>query len=205
MKRTFAFSTALLLALTACGGGEPAADMESGSEASEPAAETEAPATAGEPEAPAPGEMTMPDWYQYDEANNAVTLDIVSGNVPANNYWNYQGYANGEVTVVVPVGAEVTLNFTNEDPNMAHSIGVAPFTSNPPASVAPDPVFEGAITSNATSMTEGTLTGESETITFTASEAGEYSLACYIPGHAVSGMWIGFNVSDAGDAGIMGN
>ena len=75
----------------------------------------------------------MPEWFQYDEAANTVTLDLVAGQNSDNNYWNYNGYANGEVTVVVPTGAQVTINFSNQDPNMGHSVGVASVTSNPPA------------------------------------------------------------------------
>lgn len=198
MKRTFALSTALLLALSACGGGEPAeTGGEMGEEAAAGGMEAEASATASQ-------ELQTPDWYQYDEAANTVTLDIVAGETPDINHWNYNGYGNGEITVVVPVGAQVTINFSNQDPNLAHSIGVAGFSSNPPANLQPEPVFEGAISSNPTDMTAATMTGESETVTFTASQAGEYSLACYIPGHAVSGMWIGFTVSDAGEAGVRG-
>lgn len=200
MKRFPAFSTALLVALTACGGGEPAADA--GMDESAAGGEMAGEASGGEMASDA---LAMPDWYAYDEAANAVTLDIVSGSTSDNNYWNYNGYAQGEITVVVPAGASVTINFTNEDPNnMTHSIGVAPFTSNPPAMVAPEPVFAGAITSNAASQAEATATGASETITFTADTAGEYSLACYVPGHAVAGMWILFTVSDSGEAGVRG-
>lgn len=200
MKRTFAFSTALLLALGACGGSD------AGNGETEMASEAAAEPAAQEPAADAAGsmELQMPEWFQYDEAANAVTIELVAGSNSDNNYWNYNGYENGEVTVVVPAGAEVTVNFSNEDPNLAHSVGIAAFSSNPPASLDPEPVFAGAISSNPTSMTEGTLTGESESITFTADAAGEYSLACYIPGHAVSGMWIGFTVSDAGEAGVRG-
>jgi sulfocyanin len=147
--------------------------------------------------------LTMPSWYQHDAAANTVTLDIVAGSTDANNHWNFNGYSSGDATVVVPVGTTVTVNFSNQDPNMAHSIGVASFTSNPPAMLDPTPVFEGAITSNAADMMNATGTGESETITFTADAAGDYSLACYVAGHAVAGMWILFQVSDAGEAGVL--
>lgn len=196
MKRFPALSTALLFVLAACGGGEPPADTASMDEAGE---------AAGEAQTAAGDALQMPDWYQYDEATNSVTLDIVSGNTSDNNYWNFNGYYGGSITVVVPAGASVTINYSNEDPNnMVHSIGVAPFTSNPPAMVEATPVFEGAISSNAASATEATATGESETITFTAGEAGEYSLACYVPGHAVGGMWVLFTVSAEGEAGVRG-
>jgi sulfocyanin len=192
MKR-FAFSTALFVGLAACGGGEPAAEA--------PMEETAAPAAEAAPAAAA-GEMTMPSWYQQD--GNAVSLDIVAGQTPTGNYWNFNGAQNGAMTVVVPVGAEVTINFQNDDPNMAHSIGVSGDFDTAPAMVDPTPVFAGAISSNPTSMTEATMPGQSETVTFTASEAGEYTLVCYIPGHAVSGMWIRFVVSADGEAGVMG-
>lgn len=191
MKR---FALGLMaLSIAACGGGEPAADdasMEQPAEA--PADQAEMPA----------GELTMPDWYQMD--GNNVTLDITAGLTDAGNYWNYNGYQNGNLTITVPEGANVTINFVNEDPNMPHSIGVHPAFDSPPASPSTTPVFEGAITENPTSMTEATMpNGDSETITFTASEAGEYTLVCYIPAHTISGMWIRFVVSAEGEAGAM--
>lgn len=192
MKRT-AFMTALLLGLAACGGSETAEQA--------PATETaEAPADAAE--AAAPGEITQPEWYQIDGSN--VTLDIVAGATPKGNYWNYNGYQFGEASIVVPVGANVTINFSNSDPNMAHSIGISQGFESAPAVVEPVAVFEGAISSNPTSMTEATLPGQSTSISFVASEAGEYSMVCYIAGHAVSGMWIKFVVSADGEAGVLG-
>jgi sulfocyanin len=193
MKR-FYLSTALLFGLAACGGGEPAADNSQAATESAPAA-TEA-------AAPASGEMTMPSWFTVDGSN--VSMDIVAGATDRGNYWNYNGVQFGEMTITVPVGANVTINFSNEDPNMAHSIGVSQGFDTAPAMVEATPIFDGAISSNPTSMTDATLPGQSETVTFTASEAGEYTLVCYIPGHAVSGMWIRFVVSADGDAGVTG-
>lgn len=193
MKRSV-FSTAVVFALAACGGGEPAAEAPADTSADAPAA--------AETAAPAAGEMTMPAWFQMN--GNAVTLDIVAGKTNKGNYWNFNGAQFGEATITVPVGAEVTINFSNEDPNMAHSIGISPGFDTAPAMVDVTPVFAGAISSNPTSMTEATMPGQSETITFTASEAGNYSMVCYIPGHAVSGMWIHFNVSAEGEAGVSG-
>ena len=193
MKRTFGIYVALVVGLTACGGGEPAADA--GGSGGAPAAEPSG----------APGALTMPDWYRYDEGGNTVTLDITAGMTSDLNYWNYNGYTNGAATIVVPVGATVTINFTNQDPIMAHSIGVASFTSSPPAALNATPAIEGAISSNPTSMTESTLSGQSESFTFTAAQAGDFSLACYTPGHAVAGMWVGFTVSDSGEAGMRQN
>lgn len=192
MKRIL--SMALVFGLSACGGSEPAEGNASSAPAGEPAAQ---PAQ----EAPS-GAMTQPDWFRVDGTN--VEMDIVAGQTSKGNYWNYNGAQYGEMTITVPVGSQVTINFQNNDPNMAHSIGISPGFTTAPAVVDPSPVFEGAISANPTSMTEATMPGESEVVTFTASEAGEYSMVCYIAGHAVSGMWIHFNVSAEGEAGVSG-
>ncbi|WP_425153915.1 sulfocyanin-like copper-binding protein [Candidatus Palauibacter sp.] len=139
-----------------------------------------------------------------DERSRTVTIDLVAGSTDSNNRWNFNGYANGEATVVVPEGYTVTVNFENRDPVNYHSVGVLERAASYPA-IFDDavPVFEGAITANATSMTEATApAGGTETISFTASTAGDYALVCPIPAHAVTGMWIGFEVSASGDSGL---
>ena len=105
MKRS-AFTPALFLGLAACGGSETA-EMDTAAETPEAApAQTEM-----------AGEMTMPSWFAMD--GNNVTLDIVAGQTDKGNYWNYNGAQFGEMTITVPVGANVTVNFSNDDPNMA--------------------------------------------------------------------------------------
>ncbi len=190
MKRS-AFSTALFLGLAACGGSD-SADMDAPADAA-PAATAPA-ATAGA--------MTMPSWYRMN--GDQVELDIVAGQTDRGNYWNYNGAQFGEMTITVPVGSNVTINFSNNDPNMAHSVGISADFDTAPAMVDPVPVFAGAISPNPTSMTEGTLPGQSATISFVASEAGEYTMVCYVAGHAVSGMWVKFVVSADGEAGVTG-
>jgi sulfocyanin len=194
MKRIAPLGMALLLGLAACGGSESADNAP----AMEESAAAEQPA---EQEAMS-GEMTQPDWFQADGQN--VTLEIVAGKTNKGNYWNFNGYQHGEVTITVPVGANVTIHFHNNDPNMAHSLGIVNGFSTPPASIEPTPVFDGAITADPTSMTDATLPGEDETVTFTAATAGQYAMVCFIPGHAVSGMWLHFNVSADGEAGVTG-
>lgn len=192
MKRfTKLGTTPLLLALLACGGGEPASEAPATEAAGEAAAE------------PAPAAPQAADWFQIDEANQTVTLDVVAGSTTDNNSWNFNGFYNGNATVTVPEGYAVTINFSNQDPNMAHSVGVDSRTGNfPPNFTDPTPAFAGAISSDPTSLTAATMPGESETVSFTADAAGEYSLVCYIPGHAVTGMWIHFNVSADGASGV---
>ena len=184
------------LVVGACGGGEPA---ESGTEGgdSAPAAQPATPART-----PPTGPMTVPDWFAVDNAARTVTLDVVAGLTPDNNYWNFNGAINGNTAITVPEGYRVVVNFTNRDPNMAHSLGISTETSNFAVPPQPNPVFEGAITQNPGSMVDGTMPGESETVEFVADRAGSYSMVCYIPGHSAVGMWLYFNVSADGQAGI---
>ena len=192
MKRIAALGTTpLFLALMACGGGDAGTD--------------EAPAGAATEEAPPAeaAEAAPADWFQIDEGAQTVTLTLIAGATADNNSWNFNGYYNGNATVTVPEGYTVTVNFTNQDQNMAHSVGIDERTGNFPPNIAdPAPVFAGAMSSNPTSLSEATMPGESESFTFTADAAGSYSLTCYIPGHAVTGMWIGFNVSSDGSSGV---
>ena len=106
----------MLSVAVACGGGSDA--------------ETEAPATAEPAEAPAPEpasamEMTMPDWFQVDEASQTVTMTITAGLTNAQNYWNFNGFTkDGGNSITVPEGYTVNIEFVNNDPNMAHSLGI---------------------------------------------------------------------------------
>jgi len=198
MKRRFAYTTAFAFALfaAACGGGEP-----SGGEGAA-TMEEEAPAAAEEEGG---GAITMPAWFSHDEGAGTVTLNLIAGETTDNNSWNYNGYFGGEGEIFVPAGTEVTITMDNQDQNMAHSVGVDSRRSNFPANFSdPTPVFDGAITSNPTSLTEATLPGESETITFVADQPGEYSLVCYVPGHAAVGMYIHFTVTEDGTVGFRG-
>ena len=95
----------------------------------------------------------------------------------------------------MPEGYAVTINFTNNDANMAHSIGVTakptgPFSATPSVT----PAFEGGMSSNPASMTDATKKDATEVVKFTAATVGDYTLACFVPGHATSGMWINLKV-----------
>jgi sulfocyanin len=128
----------------------------------------------------------------FDSTTNTVTYPIVAGLTSANNAWNFNGYANGNMTIVVPVGARVVIPFSNLDGNVPHSMGlIAGSTSNLVA--APDqPLIFGASTRR---YETGIRSVERDVVRFTASDAGEYLMVCGVPGHAAGGMWIRFHVS----------
>ena len=147
--------------------------------------------------------LSVPEWMTVNEGGKTMTLRIEAGSTADNNSWNFNGHYNGDATVVVPEGFAVTIEFKNNDPALAHSIGVDSRTGGfPPMFDTAEPLFPGAISSNPMSATDATRPGASETIEFTASTAGEYSLVCYVPAHALAGMWIGFTVSADGEAGV---
>ncbi len=199
MKRIFALS--LVAVLAACGGGEPASDEAPAESGTEPAAQPAQPSNASSGPT---GEMTMPSWFEVDEANQTVNVTLTAGATSDANYWNFNGATNGNLAITVPEGFTVNLTLVNDDPNMAHSVGVEEEVGGFSAAPQPSPAFDGAVTSNPTSMVDGTMPGEEETITFTADAAGNYSLVCYIPGHAATGMWVRFNVSSDGSMGVQG-
>ena len=177
-----------------CGGGGDGAAGEGTAATGQPA-ETEA--------SEAATSLGMPDWMSVDEAGQSVTIELIAGKDDSNNRWNFNGFSRGNGTIVVPAGYTVTINFRNDDPNIAHSVGVDAQTGNFPATFQdPQPVFAGAISSSPTSMQEATQPGASESLTFAADAAGEYALICYIPAHAATGMWIRFNVSADGEVGF---
>ena len=154
---------------------------------------------------PAAGQsnLTMPDWMSVDHAAKTISIEIIAGKSNANNNWNFNGFANGEASVVVPEGYAVSLTFKNNDPNMVHSIGVGERLDAYPAMMEnATPVFTGAMSTNPTDMMNATKSGASETLSFSADKAGDYALICYIPAHATTGMWIGFSVSAEGKAGL---
>lgn len=182
--------------LFACGGGEPSEGGAAGSGAGAP--------PAAQPAGPTPptGPMTVPDWYAVDHTARTVRLTVTAGSTPANNYWNFNGAINGDLAITVPEGYRVTIEFTNRDPNMAHSLGISPLTTSFSMPPEPTPVFAGAITQNPGSMIDGTMPGETETVEFVAERAGSYLMVCYIPGHTAVGMWVFFNVSAGGEVGV---
>jgi FtsP/CotA-like multicopper oxidase with cupredoxin domain len=188
-----------LLVFAACGGGDapdPAPE----------AAPATTPAPAPETAMPAPptGPLTMPEWYAVDHDARTVHLTVTAGSTPDNNHWNFNGKIRGASAIVVPEGYAVTIELVNRDPLMAHSLGIQAGFTNPMVPPTPDPAFDGAMTPNPQSVAESTLPGQSATIEFVATTAGNYAMVCYVPGHAALGMWLYFDVSADGGAGVRG-
>lgn len=192
VRFTTILSTILVAGLWACGGQTDDTDVMEADTAG--MAETGAmdDETMG-------GELSTPDWMTIDATAQTVTMEIQAGSSDANNYWNFNGLYAGNGSITVPQGYSVTINFTNSDPTQPHSLGIDEAQDSWPATFdAPEPAFAGAITPD---PTVGTAPGGTATITFVADAAGDYTMVCYVPGHAVAGMHIPFNVTADGTPG----
>jgi sulfocyanin len=103
---------------------------------------------------------------------------------------NFNGASNGGATITVPAGWTVSWNFKNEDA-IPHSAIV--LANKMPLPAQPqEPAIPRAYTKD---VTGGLPTDGTDQTTFKASSAGQYVIACGVPGHAPSGMWIRFDVS----------
>lgn len=193
MRRfTTILSTILVAALWACGG-------EAGEDGTDMAADDTLAMADHDMDDMDSGAMSTPDWMTVDATAQTVTMDIRAGSTDVNNYWNYNGMYAGNGSISVPQGYSVTINFTNADPTQPHSLGIDEAQESWPATFdAPEPAFDGAMTPD---PLVGTAPNGTASITFVASAAGDYTLVCYVPGHAVAGMHIPFLVTEGGTPG----
>jgi uncharacterized cupredoxin-like copper-binding protein len=187
---TTILSTILVAALWACGGKTEDAVIEADSTAMEATTEMADHDM---------GAMSTPEWMTVDETAKTVTMDIRAGSSDVNNYWNFNGMYAGSGSITVPQGYAVTINFTNADPTQPHSLGIDEAQESWPATFdAPAPAFSGAMTAD---PTVGTAPNGTATMTFTTDTAGDFTMVCYVPGHAVAGMSVPFNVPATGTPG----
>jgi FtsP/CotA-like multicopper oxidase with cupredoxin domain len=146
---------------------------------------------------------TGAEWVAVDHAAKQVTLQIGAGTSEENIRWNFNGYYKGAGTLRIPAGYRVVIEFTNADPMVRHSVGLTELLDPFPMMFTdPEPVFAGAVSSNPTNPAEGTPPGEGETIEFTADRKGTYALACMMPAHAMTGMWLRVEVVASDEVGF---
>jgi sulfocyanin len=207
MRKILAAGTAVLFSLTAaaCGGGGQGNQQAASSNMSQQASGQQmasSDTTSGAGQA-SMGQLSVPNWMKVDKSAKTVTMDITAGESQADNGWNYNGYYNGDATIVVPEGYKVTINFHNKDQANPHSLAIS--TDKPPFPATFQEAhlaFKGAETPGSMQMNTATQPGQSATVTFTADKAGQYVMLCHVPAHATTGMWIHFNVSSNGDVGL---
>jgi sulfocyanin len=157
--------------------------------AAAPAASASATSTAAS-SATSDSSVKVNEFMSYDPAAKTVSLKLFAAHGSVNGGMNFNGASNGGSTITVPVGWTVSWNFKNEDAIPHSAIVLAnkmPFPAQPQ-----DPAIPRAYTND---VTGGLPTNGTDQTTFKASTAGQYLIACGVPGHAPSGMWIRFDVS----------
>ena len=132
-----------------------------------------------------------PTWLSFDAATKRVTFALTAGLTPFNGALNFNGFRDGELTLVVPVGWSMVVNFTNHDGMLPHSAEVILDDGATPLRPT-DPAIQRAYTRDLeTGVQAG---GGKDVMRFTAQLAGNYRFFCAVPGHGVAGMWIRLKV-----------
>ena len=133
-----------------------------------------------------------PSWMTVDAAKKAVSFVIKMAENGTNGTFNFNGYARGDMTITVPLGWKVHMHVINiGEGAIPHSLEIAAVTEAMP-SQGVSPAFDGAYT---VQLVPGMGVGKSDSVDFTANQAGKYWMMCGVPGHAEGGMWDWFVVS----------
>jgi len=132
-----------------------------------------------------------PTWLSFDTAAKTVRFQLIAGLTGLNGALNFNGFRDGELTLVVPVGWQTEIDFRNHDGMLPHSAQViAPQTPLPTQPVGP--AIPRAFTLK---LAEGLPSEATDIMRFAAEPAGEYLIFCGVPGHGAAGMWIRLRVS----------
>jgi sulfocyanin len=135
-------------------------------------------------------------YLSYNSGTKTAYITLIAAATSVNGGLNFNGGSKGDQTITVPAGWTVHINFQNHD-IIPHSAIV--IRNQSPVPVTPSkPAFPVAFT---THLSDGlpAQTGH-DTIQFKASSAGQYLIACGVPGHAVTGMYVNFVVSPTASA-----
>jgi hypothetical protein len=115
----------------------------------------------------------------------------VAGLTGLNGALNFNGFRDGGLTLTVPLGWTVVMNFRNHDGMLPHSAEVVADT-HPLPTVPVAPAFPRAFTLR---LDQGLVSEQTDTLRFIAFKGGSYLIFCGVPGHGAAGMWIRFVVS----------
>lgn len=132
---------------------------------------------------------------KWNPTTKTTSFKLVAG-VPgkAKSPFNFDGYTDGELTLVVPENSTLVINFVNDD-GTPHSAQVIPDARPIPNMAVDNAAIPRAYTK---AVSEGIPQFGTDNMRFKAAPAGSYLIFCGVPGHGLSGMWIRLLVS--GDA-----
>jgi sulfocyanin len=127
-----------------------------------------------------------PAWMTSDAANRTVSLRVVAAADGSNGTMNFNGYGKGDMTVTVPLGWRVKIDFENRGLGaLPHSLVIINEVSPVPIEDG-TPAFPRALTIK---LVEGLLAGQQDSLEFVAGKEGRFLLFCGVTGHGVAGMW----------------
>jgi sulfocyanin len=144
-------------------------------------------------------EKLVPGWMKIQAPARLVRLDIVAGWNANDGALNFNGYFNGDLTVVVPVGWTVDIAFKNNDGMLPHSLVVTrPFPPGemPQTAGTKEVAIPRAYTND---PEQGIPAAKTDSIRFAAKEAGEFYMFCGAPGHGQGGMWVKLKIDPAAE------
>jgi sulfocyanin len=127
-----------------------------------------------------------PAWMTVDTAAKGVAFRLVGAADGSNGTLNFNGYGKGEMTITVPLGWRVKIEFENKGLGaLPHSLVVTHEVSPIPIENG-KPAFPRALTIK---LVEGLVAGEKDSMEFVANKEGRFLLFCGVTGHGVAGMW----------------
>jgi len=132
-------------------------------------------------------------WLSWDPGTRTVHFKLTAGLTGLNGALNFNGFRDGELTLVVPAGWPMVVDFANHDGMLPHSAQVILNMRPVPGAALDHAAIARAYTDK---VAEGLPPQSKDQMRFTATPAGEYLFFCGVPGHGLAGMWIRFSVSD---------
>ena len=128
--------------------------------------------------------MTPAQVLRYDAGGRTVDITSRAAYAGISGEMNFDGYANGRLTLHVPYGWLVSVTCVNDSHLLLHSCAVVP---DVPATLGARPLaFPEA---SSPDPTTGSRPGTSTTFEFVANHVGSYRIACLVHGHEIDGMW----------------
>ena len=139
-------------------------------------------------------DLTEADFLRLGSTPKSVDLIVVAVWNDENYGMNFNGYAKGNATYLIPKDWKVTVKYINPSP-IPHSLVVVEKESLKKIQMPP-PYFKGAAIPD---FLKG-LAYATQTFSFIADEAGDFALACGFPAHAMNGHWIALEISSTATA-----
>jgi hypothetical protein len=137
----------------------------------------------------------VPAWIQLDNAQQTALIDVLAAWNSNNGGLNFNGYANGEARLVIPVGWKVKVKFFNSSLDLAHSaIVTRPYPAGQfPIEAGPS---EAAVPRAYTNSPLAGFYNDGDDFDIKAADnrAGDYYLLCGVTTHGTAGMWIHLSI-----------